>query len=92
MNLGQIEWKQNGKKAFRLHGLFPYNVVVQKNQQGTYDAIVNGHLIQPGITELDAAQRFIEDWVRSAMITMANSFGNFLQVKREKEFGNGVSA
>lgn len=92
MNLGQIEWKQNGKRAFRLHGLFPYNVVVQKTQQGTYDAIVNGHIIQPGITELSAAQRFVEDWIRSALGGVASALDNFLQTKRAKEFGNGVGA
>lgn len=92
MNLGQIEWKKNGKKAHRLHGLFPYNVVVEQVKDGTFNAIVNGHTIQARLADLPTAQRFVEDWVRSAITGVASAFGNFLQIKREKEFGNGIGA
>lgn len=95
MNIGEIEWKKNGKYAYKLHGLFPFQPCVKQrndikiNGAPTFEVIVNGHTLRGGIPGMNEALRFAEDWVFSCIKQLGMTFGNYLQTQRSKEFPNG---
>ena len=94
MQLGQIEWKQKGKKAHRLHGIFPYLPELEQNPRHlidgkpTYILKINGHVVARGLGTLEIAQKYAEEWLLSAMANLANTMQQRIIAARNPEFSN----
>jgi len=80
MHLGELEWKTNGKKAHKLHGVFPYQPVVQEKKFGHGNAaqtlivvLMNGHPIKGGFDTINEAKVYAEDWVFSTCKQLAQT-------------------
>ena len=94
MNLSEIQWKQKGKRRYRLHGMFPYQPEVVRRDdlriegEPTYEVHINTHVVAVNLRSFEAAKRHTEDWLFSAMGNLANAFSAFIQRERNLEFSN----